>query len=377
MRIKIIYIVSFLLLSVAPLLAQNKTVTLSGIAKDKTTKLPIAFVNIALKTTTNNALITGTITNEEGRFSISNIKSGNYALEFSFIGYKTKSVPVYVGSLSEFLDQGIIELEEESQTLDEVVVISKQNLVNEKMDKKIFSVADNISQSGGSVLQSMQNLPGVTVQDGKVQLRGNDKVTVLIDGKQTAITGFGNQSGLDNIPASAIEKIEIINNPSAKYDANGNAGIINIIYKKNKKEGFNGKIGLTSGLGSLWVRKDNLPDVRPQYTVTPKINPSISLNYRKNKINAFFHGDYLYTETLNKNEFVTRTYNDGTVINQQLKRNRDTHFTTIKSGIDWSINDYNTLTVSVLFGSEKIIDHGDQPFFNADYSQRVRLWQFI
>jgi outer membrane receptor protein involved in Fe transport len=377
MRIKIIYIVSFLLLSVAPLLAQNKTVTLSGIAKDKTTKLPIAFVNIALKTTTNNALITGTITNEEGRFSISNIKSGNYALEFSFIGYKTKSVPVYVGSLSEFLDQGIIELEEESQTLDEVVVISKQNLVNEKMDKKIFSVADNISQSGGSVLQSMQNLPGVTVQDGKVQLRGNDKVTVLIDGKQTAITGFGNQSGLDNIPASAIEKIEIINNPSAKYDANGNAGIINIIYKKNKKEGFNGKIGLTSGLGSLWVRKDNLPDVRPQYTVTPKINPSISLNYRKNKINAFFHGDYLYTETLNKNEFVTRTYNDGTVINQQLKRNRDTHFTTIKSGIDWSINDYNTLTVSVLFGSEKIIDHGDQPFFNADYSQRLRLWQFL
>jgi outer membrane receptor protein involved in Fe transport len=174
-----------------------------------------------------------------------------------------------------------------------------------------------------------------------------------------------------------LKKIEIINNPSAKYDANGNAGIINIIYKKNKKEGFNGKIGLTSGLGSLWVRKDNLPDVRPQYTVTPKINPSISLNYRKNKINAFFHGDYLYTETLNKNEFVTRTYNDGTVINQQLKRNRDTHFTTIKSGIDWSINDYNTLTVSVLFGSEKIIDHGDQPFFNADYSQRLRLWQFL
>ncbi|MFM7429981.1 MAG: TonB-dependent receptor plug domain-containing protein, partial [Flammeovirgaceae bacterium] len=92
------------------------------------------------------------------------------------------------------------------------------------------------------------------VQDGKVLLRGNDKVAVLIDGKQTALTGFGSQSGLDNLPASAIEKIEIINNPSAKYDANGNAGIINIIYKKNKQEGFNGKAGFALGAGALWVR---------------------------------------------------------------------------------------------------------------------------
>ena len=105
---------------------------------------------------------------------------------------------------------------------DEVVVTAQQDAVSEKMDKKIFTVADNVSQGGGSVLQAMQNLPGVTVQDGKVLLRGNDKVVVLMDGKQTALTGFGSQSGLDNLPASAIEKIEIINNPSAKYDANGN-----------------------------------------------------------------------------------------------------------------------------------------------------------
>ena len=377
MRIKNILLVTMLLLLVANLRAQNKSVTVSGITKDKTTKLALPFVNVSLKTSNDNKLITGTITNEEGRFSLTNIKSGNYILEFSFIGYKTKTQSVYVGSLSEFLDQGTIELEEDATTLQEVVVVSKTNTVSEKMDKKTFSMADNISQSGGSVLQSMQNLPGVTVQDGKVQIRGNDKVTVLIDGKQTALTGFGNQSGLDNIPASAIDKIEIINNPSAKYDANGNAGIINIIYKKNKKEGFNGKVGFTSGLGALWERKENLPTIRPQYSLTPKINPTLSLNYRKNKINAFFQGDYLYTETLNKNEFVTRTYNDGTKINQQLKRNRNTHFSTIKSGIDWNIDDYNMLTVSGLFGSEKIIDNGDQPFFNADYSERLRLWQFL
>ena len=377
MRIKTILFVSLLLIARTNVAAQNKTVTLSGSVKDKVTKAVLPFVNVALKTSRDTALVAGTITNEEGRFSLATIKSGNYILEFSFIGYKTKTQSVYIGSLSEFLDQGTIELEEDATTLQEVIVVSKSNAVSDKMDKKTFSMADNISQSGGSVLQSMQNLPGVTVQDGKVQIRGNDKVTVLIDGKQTALTGFGNQSGLDNIPASAIDKIEIINNPSAKYDANGNAGIINIIYKKNKKEGFNGKVGFTSGLGALWERKENLPMIRPQYARTPKINPTVSLNYRKNKINAFFQGDYLYTETLNKNEFVTRTYTDGTIINQQLKRNRNTHFTTIKSGIDWTVDDYNTLTVSGLFGSEKIIDNGDQPFFNADYSQRLRLWQFL
>nr|WP_315210779.1 outer membrane beta-barrel protein [uncultured Flavobacterium sp.] len=377
MRIKTVFLFVLLTLFTTKLVAQEKGVTLSGNTKDNSTKAALPFVNVVLKTSKDTSIIARTITNEEGRFSISNIKSGDYLLEFSFIGYKTKTQSVYVGSLSEFLDQGTIELEEDATTLQEVVVITKSNTISEKMDKKTFSMADNISQSGGSVLQSMQNLPGVTVQDGKVQIRGNDKVTVLIDGKQTALTGFGNQSGLDNIPASAIDKIEIINNPSAKYDANGNAGIINIIYKKNKKEGFNGKIGFTSGVGALWERKENLPTIRPQYSVTPKINPTLSLNYRKNKINVFFQGDYLYTETLNKNEFVTRTYNNGTIINQQLKRNRDTHFTTIKSGIDWNIDDYNTLTVSGLFGSEKIIDNGDQPFFNADYSERLRLWQFL
>ena len=91
--------------------------------------------------------------------------------------------------------------------------------------------------------------------------------------------------------------------------------------KKNKQEGFNGKVGFTTGIGSLWVRQENLPTIRPQYQFTPKINPSISLNYRKKKINVFFQADNLYTQTLNKNEFVTRKYDDGTIINQQLKRN--------------------------------------------------------
>lgn len=352
-------------------------VTVSGIIKDKNTKTILPFVNVVLKTEKDSSFVSGTVTNEEGRFSLSKIKSGNYYLEVSYIGYKTTKQSLFVGNLTAYLDIENMEIEEESTSLKEVVVTGKTAVISERMDKKTFSLKDNISQSGGSVLQAMQNLPGVTVQDGKVQLRGNDKVTVLIDGKQTAMTGFGNQTGLDNIPASAIEKIEIINNPSAKYDANGNAGIINIIYKKNNLDGFNGKVGFTTGLGSLWVRKENLPTIRPQYTFTPKINPSVSLNYRKNKVNVFFQGDYLYTETLNKNEYVTRNYNNGEVINSQLKRNRNTHFTTLKSGFDYTINDQNSLTISGLFGSEKIIDRGDQPFFNGDFSQRYRLWQFL
>ncbi len=356
--------------------AQHR-VTLSGLVREKAASAPLPFVNVSLQYV-DGKIFAATITDEKGRFSIADVTSGNYVLEYRMIGFLTHRTPVFVGSLSNFLEVEAVDLEDNTKLLDEVVVTTGRSQdVNDKMDKKTFTVSDNIAQAGGSVLQAMQNLPGVTTQDGKLQLRGNDKVTVLIDGKQTAITGFNNQTGLDNIPASAVDKIEIILNPSAKYDANGNAGIINIIYKKSKKEGLNGKVGLGSGYGALWERKANLPSIRPQYSLTPKINPSLSLNYRNGKANYYFQGDYLYTETLNKNEFVKRFYDDGTLINQQTKRNRTTHFTTIKTGVDWSYDDHNTLSFSGVFGSENIIDNGDEPFFNRDLTQRLRLWQFL
>ncbi|WP_407480280.1 TonB-dependent receptor domain-containing protein [Elizabethkingia miricola] len=375
-KIRLFFVlISILAASVAN--AQVSSVTISGIVKNKADKSAVPYVNVVVKTEKDSAFVAGTVTNDEGRFSIANVKPGNYRLQISFMGFENREQPLFVGSLSAFLDIPVIELEETSTVLEGVTISANASDVSNKLDKKTYSVADNVAQNGGSVLQSMQNLPGVTVQDGKVQLRGNDKVTVLIDGKQTALTGFGSQTGLDNIPSSAIDKIEIINNPSSKYDANGNAGIINIIMKKNKQDGLNGKVGFTYGTGSLWVRKENLPTIRPQYTFTPKINPSVSLNYRKDKVNIFLQADNLYTQTLNKNEFVTRNYDDGTVINSQLKRNRNTNYLTTKAGIDWNINDQNTLTVSGMFGSEKIIDRGDQPFFNGDISQRLRLWQFL
>lgn len=357
--------------------AQNSKVTLSGLVRDTKSKSGLPFVNIRL-TTHDSIFVAGTISGEDGRFVLSDIGSGNYILSLTFVGYQSGSRKVLIGQLSSFLDLGNIELVSDEKTLAEVSVIAKQEIVSTKMDKKTFNVSDNISQAGGSVLEAMKNLPGITVgQDSKIQLRGSDKVVILIDGKQTALTGFGGQSGLDNIPASAIEKIEIINNPSSKYDANGNAGIINIIYKKEKKDGFNGKIGLTGGLGALWIKKENYPTIRPQYQTTPKINPSLSLNYRKGKINLFFQGDDLYTKTLNKNEFVDRFYDDGDIVKQQTKRNRTTNIVTVKTGADWLLNSNNTVTISGLFSSEKILDRGDEPFFNGSLSERRRLWQFI
>jgi len=378
MRVQVILIFSLMVFTAFISKAQTPAVTLSGLIKAKSDKAALPFVNIVLKTEKDSVFITGTVSNEEGRFTLVNLKSGSYILQFTYTGFAMKSEPVLIGSLSTFLDLGTIELLQDAKQLQAVVVTSKQDDVSNKMDKKTYSVAANISQAGGSVLQTLKNLPGVTTsQDGKVELRGSDKVAILIDGKQTALTGFGSQTGLDNIPASAIERIEIINNPSAKYDANGNAGIINIIYKKNKQQGFNGKISFTTGLGALWQKKENLPTIRPQYQATPKINPSLSLNYRKNKVNAFLQSDWLYTETLNKNEFVSRIFDNGVTINQQTKRNRNTHFLTTKAGFDWNINSQDILTFSGLFGIEKIIDRGDQPFFNKDFSSRERLWQFL
>ena len=369
---------ALLILLTNNLSAQTNKVTLSGLIKESAVKTSLAFANIALKKNSDSSFVTGTISNEEGRFSFADIKPGNYFLQVSYAGFHIKTQPVLIGSLSPFLDIGTIELERDNKQLNEVVVTAKQDEVSNQMDKKSFSVAANISQNGGSVLQVLKNLPGVTTsQDGKVELRGSDKVAILMDGKQSALTGFGGQAGLDNIPASAIERIEIINNPSAKYDANGNAGIINIIYKKSKQQGYNGKIGLTTGLGALWEKKENLPTIRPQYKATPKINPTLSLNYRKNKLNTFLQADWLYTETLNKNEFVNRAYDNGTIIHQQTKRNRNTHFINSKAGIDWNISNQDMLTLSGLYGIEKIIDRGDQPFFNADLSKRERLWQFL
>lgn len=356
----------------------QQTAVVSGSLVDRSTKQPLPFATVLLKNQTDTTQFTGAVTDQTGRFTLDNIPSGSYVLTASFVGYAARAVPVLVGQLNTTLDLGRVELEPKANQLGEVIVEAQRAAVSDGLDTKTFSITDNISQSGGSVLNAMQNLPGITVnQEGRVILRGSDKVIILIDGKQTALTGFGGQKGLDNLPASAVERIEVINNPSAKYDPNGMAGIINIVYKKGRTAGLHGSVGLTAGVGEIGTKRENYPGIRAKYAMTPKVNPSVSLNYRTPKINFFFQGDVLLQTKVNKNEFFTRSYDAGArVINQQYLENRTQEAFTVKGGLDWYLNDANSLTLSTLYNREHHIDRGDLPYFNAGTNERVRLWVF-
>lgn len=370
----------FVTLVSARLTAQvaGRSVTISGKVIDAESRGPLPFLTVQLRNEKDSAFVGGRLTSEAGAFTFTSVKSGTYILTTRAIGYQPVRQRILVGELSAFLDLGLVAMRRESQTLEGVRVTSNTDGVAAALDRRTFTVADNVSQSGGSVLQAMSTVPGVTVsQDGAVQVRGSDRVIVLIDGKQTALTGFGSQTGLANLPASAVERIEIITNPSARFDANASAGIINLVLRKQEQRGFNGTVGFTGGAGALWVKQENLPTIRPQYRATPKLNPSLALNYRSGATNTFLQADWLHSPTLNKNEFSTRTYDDGTVIFQQVKRNRRTDYGTLKAGVDHSFGDRDALSISGLFNREKIIDNGDNPYFEGSLQNRYRLWQFL
>ncbi|MBC7841432.1 MAG: TonB-dependent receptor [Gemmatimonadaceae bacterium] len=358
--------------------AQVPAVTISGRVVDGESRTGLPFLTLQLRAVKDSAFVSGRLSTESGAFTFTGIKPGTYVLTTRAIGYQPIRQRVLVGELSAFLDLGLVTMRRETQTLNGVVVKADADGVAAALDRRTFTVADNVSQAGGSVLQAMSTVPGVTVaQDGTLQVRGSDRVAVLIDGKQTALTGFGSQTGLANLPASAVERIEIITNPSARFDANASAGIINLVLKKQEQRGFNGTVGFTGGAGALWVKRENLPTIRPQFRGTPKLNPSIAVNYRTGATNGFLQADWLHAPTLNKNEFSTRTYDDGTVILQQVKRNRRTDYGTLKAGVDHEVGNRNTLNVSGLFNREKIIDNGDNPYFQGSLQNRYRLWQFL
>ena len=362
------------------LLAQTPagSVTVSGRVQDAQSRAPLPFLTVQLLAEKDSSFVAGRLTGATGAFTFNRLAKGVYLLDVRIIGYTPLRQRVLVGELSTFLDVGVLQMEALASTLGAAVITGTASEIAGTMDKKTYGVAELASQAGGSVVQAMTLLPGVTIgQDGKVLLRGSDKVAVLIDGKQTALTGAGSQSGIDNLPASAVQSIEIINNPTAKYDANASAGIITLILKKEDQEGLNGKIGVMAGAGALWAKRENLPTIRPQYRYTPKLNPSFSLNYRKRATNTFLGGDWLHSPTLNKNEFSTRTYDDGSVIFQQVKRNRRTDYATVNGGVDHGFDDRNSLSVSGLFNREKILDEGDNPYFRDNLGNRYRLWQFL
>lgn len=350
--------------------------TVSGKILDADTEEPLPHATITLTDQKDKKMVAGAIADEEGMFVFKGVPMGDYLVSVSFIGYNAKEIPLLIGELNHAFDLGKIRLEVSRQELDEVSVTAKREIVSSSLDKKSFALDENISQSGGSVLDAMRNLPGITIDpEGMVLLRGSDNVSVLIDGKSSSLTGFGNQKGLGNIPASNIERIEIINNPSAKYNAAGMAGIVNIIYKKEKESGWNGEVGFTTGVGELTRRKKNLPNISEKYAFTPKLNPNLSLNYRTGKVNIFLQADGITRKKVNANEFTQRNYTDGsTDISSQFLENRTQSLYNIKSGLDWNINQNNTLTLFALRQYEEHVDLGDVPYDNMETGERRRLW---
>ena len=371
---KLFYILLFL---GSTFVYSQENINISGQLFDSETKESIPFVNVSVHNFDNNKLITGTITDMDGRFVIQGLMVGKYELYFSYIGYKGAQQTLVAGGLNNVFNLGKIELTPSAEILEEVQVIGQESTTNSDLNKKSFNLENNIAQSGGSVLDAMKTMPGVAFdQEGKVVLRGSDKVVVLIDGKQSSLTGFGNQKGLGSIPASNIEKIEIINNPSAKYDANGFAGIINIIYKKEKQEGLNGDVGLSFGLGAIGKRRQDTKTDLGSFSVNPKLIPSVNLSYRKDKFNYFLQSEFIVQEALPNNEFTTRNYDDGRNIVSQVPENRKQFRSIIKGGIDYDLDENNSFTFSGLYDREKHIDTAQVAFINLNNDQRNRFYNW-
>lgn len=349
--------------------AQQKT-TVSGTVKN-VKKETIPYITVSLKSENNK--IKQVFSNENGLFVFENVQSNTYQIIIKSLGYKTFNQPVYVGGINPYINIGEVILKQDISQLSTVEINAKKSEISKSLEKKTFNLNNVIAQSGGSVLDAMKAMPGISVDnDGKVLLRGSDKVLMLIDGQQSSLTGIGNQKGLDNIPAANIAKIEIINNPSAKYDASGNAGAINIIYKKNKKEGLNGSVGFTYGVGVLSKKKKDLPTDLGSFWLTPKYIPSLDLNYTKAKLSTFFQAEVLKQEKLPNNEFTTRNYDDGRNTISQVPENRKQIHYIFKGGVEYKFDDKNKIALSSIYDWEKHTDTAQVPYINLNTDKRYR-----
>jgi outer membrane receptor protein involved in Fe transport len=355
--------------------AQNATLFAKVVYEED--KMPAAFANVLMLAEKEDAFLQGTLTNENGEFVFEGVSPGSYTIQISFMGYQRTEKSIVVGKLSPYYDLGTLFLKEQDFGLQEVLVQGRKDEIRGNLDRKVFDMGDNLTQMGGSLLQAMQNLPGVEIsRDGKLMLRGSDKIAVLLDGQQSAITGIASQEGLDNIPVAMVERIEIINNPSSKYDANAMAGIINIVLKKEEAKGWNGRLGMAGGLGSLWEKRPNIFGIRDQYRFTPNANPSLSLNYKKKDFNFFVSGDLLWHQKITRNEFIQREYAGGETVDQQFLENRTQPIYNIKAGFDWKINNQNDITFFGLYNLRAYTDLGDLPYLSGSDGSLLRYWKY-
>ncbi len=310
----------FLALSAAAMAQQpaQGNGTIKGKIIEKNTKNAVGFASVAISA--NGEIISGDLSDEDGSFTISNLPNQEVEVSVEYIGFKTYKNTVNL-STDKNIDLGTILLEADEEVLDAVVINAERSTMEQLVDRKVIRVGKDLSTAGASASDIMNNIPSVNVdQDGNISMRGNQNVRVLIDGKPTHLDP---KTLLKQIPSNSIEKIELITNPSAKYNPEGMSGMINFVLKKNMQDGFNGTYN-----GNITFAK------------VPKFNQTLDLNYRRGKVNFF--GNYSYADQKTFNDGVMTQLDDMSSQIFDIVNNNKTH--TFKVGFDIYANEKNTFS---------------------------------
>ncbi len=233
-----------------PVRAQSpNTGTVTGIVIDESTRRPVPFANVAVHSAADSAIVTGAATDDAGKISIANVPAGAFYLTYGLIGYVAKSSAVFrIDAEHKHLNVGTVSLTPKSVDLDEVLITGEKALFTSSIDRKVYNVDKDLMAKSGSASELLQNIPSVQVDiDGNISLRGSGNVRFMVNGKTSPLLDKNSADALQNMPASSIERIEVITNPSAKYKPDGTSGIINIVQKKNTALGLNGNLSGNAG----------------------------------------------------------------------------------------------------------------------------------
>lgn len=325
--------------------AQNSSVLIEGQIIEGSTNQPIGYATVMVLDRESSEMITGTTTDEEGKFSLE-VPSPRVMVEISFIGFAKRTISD-ISPENGVANLGTILLSEDSQTLEEVVVRAEKSQTEFKLDKRVFNVGQDLSSTGASAYEVLNNVPSVNVNiEGQISLRGSTGVQILINGKPSVLASEeGNALG--TITADMIERIEVITNPSAKYEAQGTSGIINIIIKKDDRKGINGSISANLGI----------PDNH---------SLGLSLNRRTEKFNLFSQLGAGYRELPMDTKYENRNKITSDKITSEGLEYRNETFYNVILGTDYHINDLNVLTLSGNFAYEV----EDQPS-EIDFTQLI------
>lgn len=323
-KFRIFILCAFMFLANIVFSQENKTIV-RGVLIENQSQQPIEFANVVLRAIDSETLITGTTSLQDGSFELETAEN-LFRLEISFIGYKTKTINDFDKS-GKTIDLGRILISLDSETLDEVIVRAEKSQTEFKLDKRVFNVGTDLSSTGASALEVLNNVPSVTVNiEGVVSLRGSSGVQILINGKPSVLASEqGNALG--SITADMIDKIEVITNPSAKYEAEGTSGIINIIIKNDNKKGINGSLSLNTGI----------PD-----------NHSVgfSINRRTEKFNLFSQLGVGYRSIPRDDQTTNIDRERGRSIISTGKSFRNEAFVNFNLGADYYINENNVITLA-------------------------------